>query len=193
MGEVRGEQLLSSRASKIIGQLTTGQYNFSNLALNICKGNFEMQCKFYTFQWRIQDFPEGVRQLLEGERQHTIWPFFPKNCMKMKKFWSRGRPRVPCVLQIRHCILICIESSNTYYYILYTYLYILNEIFLTGAQISLLLSLYPIRLDASVMREILCVAASLNDTAVYCHRFCCYDYLSISFARFTGKQKCGAL
>ena len=23
-----------------------------------------------------------------GGRQHTIWPNFPENCMKMKKFWS---------------------------------------------------------------------------------------------------------
>ena len=23
-------------------------------------------------------------------RQHIIWPTFPKNCVKMKKFWARG-------------------------------------------------------------------------------------------------------
>ena len=25
-----------------------------------------------------------------GGRQPIIWPIFPKNCMKMKKFWARG-------------------------------------------------------------------------------------------------------
>ena len=34
------------------------------------------------YNWRIQDFPEGC--------QPIIWPIFPKNCMKIKKFWSRG-------------------------------------------------------------------------------------------------------
>ena len=34
-------------------------------------------------QWRIQDFPEeGAPTLKEA----IIWPFFPKNCMKLKEF-----------------------------------------------------------------------------------------------------------
>ena len=39
-------------------------------------------------QWRIQDFPTPSR------RQPTIWSIFPKNCMKMKKFWPGWR--IPC-------------------------------------------------------------------------------------------------
>ena len=45
-----------------------------------------------TNQWRIQDFPEegGANPKGRGGRQPIIWPIFPKNCMKMKKFWARG-------------------------------------------------------------------------------------------------------
>ena len=37
-------------------------------------------------------FPIGVgaNPSVEGGRQHTILPNFPKNCMKLKKFWSIG-------------------------------------------------------------------------------------------------------
>ena len=49
-----------------------------------------------TDPWRIQDFPDwggGVR------RHPTIWPIFPENCMKKKKFGPRGacplRPPLP--------------------------------------------------------------------------------------------------
>ena len=48
-------------------------------------------------QWQIKDFQEGARTPEEG-RQPTIWPIFPKNCMKMKKFWPRrggARPWYP--------------------------------------------------------------------------------------------------
>ena len=41
-------------------------------------------------QWRIQDFPEEGALTLKGGRQPIIWPIFPKNCMKMKKFLARG-------------------------------------------------------------------------------------------------------
>ena len=45
-------------------------------------------------QWRIQDFPEeGALTPKVGGRQPIIWPIFPKNCMKMKKFWTRGGAR----------------------------------------------------------------------------------------------------
>ena len=36
------------------------------------------------FQWRIQDFPEGV-STLRGEHRPIIWPQFCENCMQMKK------------------------------------------------------------------------------------------------------------
>ena len=38
----------------------------------------------------------GGRQPQRGGRQHTIWPIFPKNCMKMKKIWPRGGGARPC-------------------------------------------------------------------------------------------------
>ena len=41
-------------------------------------------------QLGIQDFPEEGALTQKGGRQPIIWPFFPENCMKMKKFWARG-------------------------------------------------------------------------------------------------------
>ena len=41
-------------------------------------------------QWRIQDFPEEGAPTLQGGRQHTILPHFPKNCMKLKEFGPPG-------------------------------------------------------------------------------------------------------
>ena len=41
-------------------------------------------------QWRIQDFPEEGAPTLQGGRQYTILPNFPKNCMKLKEFGPRG-------------------------------------------------------------------------------------------------------
>ena len=41
-------------------------------------------------QWWIQDFPEEGRQPQGWGRQLIILPNFPKNCMKMKTFGSRG-------------------------------------------------------------------------------------------------------
>ena len=35
--------------------------------------------------------PRRGRQLPRGERQHTILPYFPKNCMKLKEFGPGGR------------------------------------------------------------------------------------------------------
>ena len=35
------------------------------------------------------------RQAQRGGRQPIIWPIFPENCMKMKKFRARGGVRVP--------------------------------------------------------------------------------------------------
>ena len=65
---------------------------------------------WHMYQWRIQDFPEGGAPTSEGGgRQPIIWPIFPKNCMKMKKFWPRGgRPLRPtldpplCILNFLH-------------------------------------------------------------------------------------------
>ena len=44
---------------------------------------------------RIQDF-KGGRQP-PGRRLSIIWPIFPENYMKMKKFWARRGECVPCV------------------------------------------------------------------------------------------------
>ena len=40
-------------------------------------------------QWRIQDFPEEGAPTPRG-RQHTILPYFPKNCMKLKELGPGG-------------------------------------------------------------------------------------------------------
>ena len=59
-------------------------------------------------QWRIQDFPEEGALTPKGEHQPIIWPIFPKNCMKMKKFWTRGGregcapPLDPPLMQMVH-------------------------------------------------------------------------------------------
>ena len=53
-----------------------------------------------TFQGRIQDSRRRGRQP-SGGRQHTILPNFPKNCMKLRKFWAVGRaPLDPPLLLI---------------------------------------------------------------------------------------------
>ena len=46
-------------------------------------------------QWRIQDFPQEGTPSPEGGRQPIIWPIFPKNCMKMKKFRAGGTSLAP--------------------------------------------------------------------------------------------------
>ena len=43
-------------------------------------------------QWRIQDSPEGVRQLPDWD---YFAHFFAENCMKIKDFGSPGGARVP--------------------------------------------------------------------------------------------------
>ena len=35
-------------------------------------------------------FPRGGGANPKGGHQPIIWPIFPENCMKMKKFWARG-------------------------------------------------------------------------------------------------------
>ena len=48
------------------------------------------------WQWWIQDFPEEGALTPKGRGcQPIIWPIFPENCMKMKKFWARVGARVP--------------------------------------------------------------------------------------------------
>ena len=49
--------------------------------------------KVQKIQWRIQDFPEVGEPTLQGGRQHTILPNFPKNCMKLKEFGPPGGAR----------------------------------------------------------------------------------------------------
>ena len=46
-------------------------------------------------------FPRGKR---EPQPQHTIWPFFPENCMKMKKFWPAVRSSRPLDPPLQQCI-----------------------------------------------------------------------------------------
>ena len=41
-------------------------------------------------QWRIQDFPEVVTPTLQWGRQHTIFPNFPTNCIKLQEFSPGG-------------------------------------------------------------------------------------------------------
>ena len=51
-------------------------------------------------QWQIQDFPEVGAPTLQGGRQHTILPNFPKNCMELKEFGPWGRPLHPLDLPL---------------------------------------------------------------------------------------------
>ena len=44
----------------------------------------------YIRQRRIQDFRRRGRQLSRRGRRHTIFSKFPKNCMKLRKFWAMG-------------------------------------------------------------------------------------------------------
>ena len=47
--------------------------------------------RFWSFiQGRIQDSPYEGRQLLQGVGANMILPNFPKNCMKLRKFWAVG-------------------------------------------------------------------------------------------------------
>ena len=55
----------------------------------VCVPVFSLSNCIRTFQWQIQDFPEEEAPT-PGGRQPIIWPIFPKNCMKMKKFWARS-------------------------------------------------------------------------------------------------------
>ena len=51
-------------------------------------------CTFtHASQWWIQDFPEEGAPTPQVGRQHTILPYFPKNCMKLKKFGPPGGAR----------------------------------------------------------------------------------------------------
>ena len=73
------------------------------------------------FQWRIQDFPEeGALTQRGGGRKPIIWPTFPKNCMKMKKFSAGGgaRPSRPpldpplCSKHIFSCTTVLPSKEN---------------------------------------------------------------------------------
>ena len=50
------------------------------------------------FQRWIQNFPRGGAPTPQGggERQHTILPYFPENCMKSKEFGCPGGGGAPC-------------------------------------------------------------------------------------------------
>ena len=90
-------------------------------------------------QWRIQDFPEEGAPTLQGGRQHTILPNFPKNCMKLKEFGPGGaRPKfyyvdpplqTPSFLQYRistallsalYCQLRFLRMANFYRIVVYS-------------------------------------------------------------------------
>ena len=51
-------------------------------------------CWCHPKQWRIQDFPQGGRQL---PKIAIIFHIFAENCMKMKEFGPPGGARVPGV------------------------------------------------------------------------------------------------
>ena len=64
---------------------------FYRLQTKLRKGNV-----FYTcLQWRIQDFPEEGAATPQGGHQHTILPYFPENCMKLKELGPAVGARVP--------------------------------------------------------------------------------------------------
>ena len=43
-------------------------------------------------------FPRGGDAKPKGGRKPIIWPIYPENCMKMKKFWARGGAHPLCPL-----------------------------------------------------------------------------------------------
>ena len=57
----------------------------------------QMKCN----QWRIKDFPEEGALTPKGGRQPIVWPIFPENCMKMKKFGARGGGRASLTPPLR--------------------------------------------------------------------------------------------
>ena len=81
----------SSETMDPIGQFARIPLNFFRMFTPVHLGYHTHDC----LQWRIQDFPEGGAPT-PGRGQHTIWPIFPENCMKMKKIWPGGaRPLRP--------------------------------------------------------------------------------------------------
>ena len=55
--------------------------------------NFERKVSFgssFVFSGGSRISPRRGRQLPRGGRQHTIFPYFPKNCMKLKEFGPPG-------------------------------------------------------------------------------------------------------
>ena len=49
-------------------------------------------------------FPVGGGTDPPGGRQHTILSNFPKNCMKLRKFWAVGGMRTGAPPWIRPCM-----------------------------------------------------------------------------------------
>ena len=61
-------------------------------SLHLFKPSSTLQQALYVpnslcLQWRIQDFPEEGAPTPQGGGEHTILPYFPKNCMKIRH-WS---------------------------------------------------------------------------------------------------------
>ena len=58
-------------------------------------------------------FPRGGGANPEGGRQPIIWPIFPENCMKMKKFWARGGGRASLAPPLRSATGNPVSSSRS--------------------------------------------------------------------------------
>ena len=54
--------------------------------------NLFTEANWMQYQWRIQDFPEGARQL---PKLLLFFNFFTENCMKMKEFGPPGGVLAP--------------------------------------------------------------------------------------------------
>ena len=46
-------------------------------------------------------------------RQHTSLPDFPKNCMKLRKFWSGGRAPLDPPLVLERILKLCAKLYDT--------------------------------------------------------------------------------
>ena len=83
----------------VMGVDNEGSDNLNNLEewhkLGVEVGRSTGTGQVHQHQWRIQDLPEGAPTPGRGGRQPIIWPIFPENCMKIKKFWAGGGGRVP--------------------------------------------------------------------------------------------------
>ena len=76
-----------------------------------------LQTSLWCYQWWIQGFPDGCRQIPKGRgrRQSIIQPLFFKNCMKMKNLWpGRGERASLAPPWIRHWLYHDIVLVRTF-------------------------------------------------------------------------------